>query len=238
MLISYFDEVKPNPQGQPYYWLGGLMLRDDVIQDIESELNQLAHRCFGSYELTQSTEFHATDICSGNRNFRRWRDPAKRLDVLKELARIIDKPDGVFRIAVRLDVARIDESVDYEAMAFMYLVERVNQFARGRRTTSILIGDLEHGGVVERSVRNLSEYRQNGTLYAFGQNIGNIVDTVHFAQSHHSRLLQLADTYMWFKQMLNRTDEPVGIKIELIRFLRQDTDITWEHKYKYWPPEQ
>lgn len=144
----------------------------------------------------------------------------------------------MFRIAVRLDVARIDESVDYEAMAFMYLVERVNQFARGRRTTSILIVDLEHGGVVERSVRNLSEYRQNGILYAFGQSIGNIVDTVHFAQSHHSRLLQLADIYMWFKQMLNRTDEPVGIKIELIRFLRQDTDITWEHKYKYWPPEQ
>ena len=238
MLISYFDEVKPNPQGQPFYWLGGLMLRDDVIQGIESELNQLAHRCFGSYELTQSTEFHATDICSGNRNFRRWRDPARRLEVLKELARIIDKQDGVFRVAVRLDVARIEASVDYEAMAFMYLVERVNQFARGKRTTSILIGDLEHGGVVDRSVRNLAEYRQNGTLYAFGQNIGNVVDTVHFAQSHHSRLLQLADTYMWFKQLLHRTDEPAGIKIELIRFLRQDTDITWEHKYKYWPPAE
>jgi len=236
VLISYFDEVKPNPQGQPYYWLGGLMLRDDLIQSIESELNQLAHRCFGSYDLTQTTEFHATDICSGNRNFRRWRDPARRLEVLQELARIIDKPDGVFRVAVRLDVTRIDAAVDYEAMAFMYLVERVNQFARSRQTTSILIGDHEHGGVVERSVRNLAEYRQNGTLYAFGQSIGNVVDTVHFAQSHHSRLLQLADTYMWFKQLFHRTDQSTGIKVELMRFLRQDTDITWDHKYKYWPP--
>lgn len=241
MLISYFDEVKPNPQGQPYYWLGGLMLRDDVIQDLESELSQLAHRCFDSYELTQTTEFHATDICSGNRNFRRWREPARRLEVLKELVRIIDKPDGVFRVAVRLDVARIDAAVDYEAMAFMYFVERVNQFARSQRTTSILIGDLEHGGVVERSVRNLAQYRQNGTLYAFGQSIGNVVDTAHFAHfahSHHSRLLQLADTYMWFKQLFHRTDQPAGIKVELVRFLQQDTDITWEHKYKYWPPPE
>lgn len=238
MLISYFDEVKPNPQGQPYYWLGGLMLRDDVIQGLESELNQLAHRCFGSYEPTQRTEFHATDICSGNRNFRRWREPARRLEVLKELARIIDKPDGVFRVAVRLDIARIDASVDYEAMAFMYFVERVNQFVRSRRTTSVLIGDLEHGGVVERSVKNLAQYRQNGTLYAFGQSIGNVLDTVHFAHSHHSRLLQLADAYMWFKQLFHRTDQPAGIKVELMRFLRQDTDITWEHKYKYWPPPQ
>jgi len=212
------------------------MVRDDVIQIIESELTQLAHQCFGSYDLTQSTEFHATDICSGNRNFRRWREPARRLEVLQELAKIINKPDGVFRVAVRLDVAKIDKAVDYEAMAFMYLVERINQFARSRGTASILIGDLEHGGVVERSVRNLAHYRQNGTSYAFGQDIGNLVDTVHFAHSHHSRLLQLADTYMWFKQLFHRTDQPAGIKIELMRFLRQDTDITWEHKYKYWPP--
>lgn len=238
MLISYFDEVKPSAQGQPYYWLGGLMLRDDLIQELEAELNQLAHRCFGSYELTQRTEFHATDICTGNRNFRRWREPGRRLEVLKELAKIIDKPDGVFRVTVRLDVNRIDAAVDYEAMAFMYFVEKVNQFARSRQTTSILIGDLEHGGVVERSVRNLAQYRQNGTLYAFGQTIGSIVDTVHFAQSHHSRLIQLADTYMWFKQLFHRTDQPAGIKIELMRFLRHETDITWEHKYKYWPPRQ
>ncbi len=238
MLISYFDEVKPNPQGQPYYWLGGLMLRDEVIPTLESELNQLAHRCFGSYEPTQSTEFHATDICSGNRNFRRWREPARRLEVLKELARIIDKPDGVFRVSVRLDVDRIDASVDYEAMAFMYLVERVNQFSRSRQTTSVLIGDLEHGGVVERSVRNLSSYRSNGTLYAFGQSIGNVIDTVHFAHSHHSRLLQLADAYMWFKQLFHRTDQAAGIKVELKQFLREETDIMWDHKYKYWPPSQ
>lgn len=214
------------------------MIRDDLIQELESELSELAHSCFGSYDLIQSTEFHATDICTGNRNFRRWRTPSRRLEVLQELARIIDKPDGVFRVAVRLDVARIDASVDYEAMAFMYLVERVNQFSRSRQTISILIGDFEHGGVVERSVRNLARYRQNGTLYAFGQTIGNVVDTVHFAHSHHSRLLQLADAYMWFKQLFHRTDEPAGIKVELKEFLRQDTEITWEHKYKYWPPAE
>jgi hypothetical protein len=156
---------------------------------------------------------------------------------LKELARIIDKPDGVFRVAVRLEVDRIDASVDYEAMAFMYFVERVNQFCRARKTTSVLIGDLEHGGVVERSVRSLSHYRSNGTLYAFGQSIGNVIDTVHFAHSHYSRLLQLADTYMWFKQLFHRVDEATGIKVALKQFLRKETDIMWEHKYKYWPPD-
>jgi hypothetical protein len=235
MRICYFDEVKPSPQGQPFYWLGGLMLQDDVIHGLEEELRRLAHDCFGTYELTQQTEFHATDICTGNGCFRRWRIPERRLDVLKELARIIDKPEGVSRVSVRLDISRIDRSVDHEAMAFMFLVEKVNDFARAKGTNALLIGDLEHERVVSRSVRNLAEFRQNGTRYAFGRRIENVLDTVHFAHSHHSRLLQLADAHMWFKQLLNRTDEPSGIKIELIRHLRQHTDITWDHKYKYWP---
>ncbi|HDS1624256.1 TPA: DUF3800 domain-containing protein [Stenotrophomonas maltophilia] len=235
MLIFYFDEVKPNPDGQPYYWLGGLAIRQEVIPEVELSLAELAHECFRTYDLTQSTEFHATDICSGNRNFRRWRDPGRRLDVLKRLAQLMDRPQDVFRVVVRMEVSRIADSVDYEAMAFMFLIEKVNQLCRGRQELGLMIGDLEHGGVVERSVSSLARYRQNGTPYAYGQDIDHLIDTVHFAQSHHSRLLQLADAYIWFMQLSYRTDEPRGIKTELLRFLQAEVNIMWPSKYKFWP---
>jgi len=235
MLICYFDEVKPNPDGQPYYWLGGLAMRDSILQEVESDLSGLGYECFGTYDLLPSTEFHATDICSGNRNFRRWIRPDRRLEVLKRLAQVIARPESIFRVVVRMDVARIARGVDYEAMAFMFLVEKVNQLCRGRQELALMIGDFEHGGVVERSVRSLAQYRQNGTLYAYGQDIDRVIDTVHFAHSHHSRLLQLADVYMWFKQLADRSDEARGIKVELLRYLREDLGIMWPTKYKLWP---
>lgn len=238
MLIAYFDEVKPEDAIQPYFWLGGLMFSEAALPVAEREVDALAEECFGQAERSKRTEFHATDVCSGSRNFRRWRDPGRRFDVLKRLVHVIDQPDGIFRVVVRLDVRRIDEKIDHEALAFIYFVERINQFAKARKTHVLMIGDFEREVIVNRSVENLAGYRRNGTLYAFGQRIGNVVDTVHFAYSHHSRLLQLADTYMWIKQLLGRQEPLADLRAEFAAFVRKQTDISWEHKYKYWPPVQ
>ncbi|WP_313050966.1 hypothetical protein [Stenotrophomonas cyclobalanopsidis] len=62
MLIFYFDEVKPNPDGQPFYWLGGLALKQEVIPEIEMDLAALGHDCFHTYDLLQSTELHARHL--------------------------------------------------------------------------------------------------------------------------------------------------------------------------------
>jgi hypothetical protein len=67
MLLTYFDEVKPQQPGQPYYWLGGLMIVAAMLPVLEAELNALAHDCFGAAAgLTRESEFHATDIASGS----------------------------------------------------------------------------------------------------------------------------------------------------------------------------
>lgn len=215
------------------------MLDEAHIPVVEMELSNLAVKCFGKGSgLTKQTEFHATDIASGCRNFRNWRDPRKRFEVLKDLIRIYDKPDGVFRVAVRIDVPRLYGGVDCDELALMYLVEKVDAFARGRKTTSMLIGDFEKEKAVNRSVQSLAEYREDGTLFAFGRKITNVVDTIHFAHSHHSRLLQLADTYLWTQQVRYRSGEQSELRTELVRFIEKETDTGWEHKYKYWPPAQ
>ena len=238
MLLTYFDEVKPEPQGQTYYWLGGLMVFPEVVPALEAELNAIARECFGNDAPTPETEFHATRICSGSKNFKSWRNPKERFEVLKRLLKVIDQPDGVFRVVVRLEVAKIDESWDTEALALMYLIERVNTFAKLKKTHALLIGDLDNEKAVNRAVRNLAEYRTQGTKYAYGRKIENVIDTVHFAHSHHSRMLQLADTYLWTKQLEHRTDQLSEHRQDLVNFIRKETDISWPHKYKYWPPER
>lgn len=238
MLITYFDEVKPDAERQPYYWLGGLMIAHEILGPIDAEVRALAEQCFGSGALTEETEFHATDICSGAKNFKTWRDLGARLDVLKSLVRIVDKPKGVYRVTVRLDVARIEARLTPESITFMYFVERVNNFAKRQKRKALLIGDLEHKKGVNRAVNSLTRYRENGTEYEYGQEIAHIVDTVHFAASHHSRLLQLADAYMWTRQLVHRRDAPGRMRTALLEFLSKETDIGWAHTYKNWPPER
>lgn len=58
MLITYFDEVKPSDPDQPFYWLGGLAIDDQVIPQLDQEINALVVSCFGAGTgLTKKTEF-------------------------------------------------------------------------------------------------------------------------------------------------------------------------------------
>lgn len=212
------------------------MVEDQAIPQLEQEMNVLAVSCFGKGTgLTKQTEFHATDIASGSGNFKKARNPADRFDLLKQLVKIYDKPDGVYRVAVRLDVARLYTGANMEELALVFLIERVNQFAKGKKTRAMLIGDFEKEKVVNKAVQNLALYREDGTPFAFGQDIASLIDTIHFAHSHHSRLLQLADTYMWTQQLRHRPGPQPALRADLIKFINENTGTNWEHKYKYWP---
>jgi len=235
MLLTYFDEVKPGA-GQPYYWLGGLMVTPEIVPTLEAEMNTLAEACFGANAgLTKDTEFHATDIWSGKRNFKKLKNPARRSEILQHLLTVAKQRDGVFHIAVRLDIAKLtamDES-DVAPTALMYLIERINRFAKKQGTQALLIGDMENEKVVNRSVAELAEYRAGGTRFAYGGPINNVIDTIHFAQSHHSRMLQLADACMWYRQLGDRTDAQTQLRKDLLVFCRQlDFGLS---TYKYWP---
>jgi hypothetical protein len=119
MLITYFDEVKPSVPDQPFYWLGGLIVDDQIIPQLEQEINAVS--CLGAGTgLTKKTEFHATDISSGRRNFKKARNPADRFEMLKQLIRIYDKPDGVFRVAVRYNVSGLYAGKSAEELSLIY----------------------------------------------------------------------------------------------------------------------
>jgi hypothetical protein len=158
VLLTYFDEVKAEAQGQPYYWLGGLMVDPEAMPILEADVNALARECFRDDTPAPETEFHATDISAGSKNFKGWRNPKDRFEVLKRLLRIINQPDGVFRVVVRLEVSRISDSLDPEALALMFLIEKINSFARVKKTHALLIGDLDNQKAVNRAVGNLAEY--------------------------------------------------------------------------------
>lgn len=236
MLLAYFDEVKPQLPDQPYFWLGGLVVAPEVAPVVEKEMAALAEECFGKGAgLSKETEFHATAIANRTGPFKKLADPNRRFEILRRLIACYNKPEGVFRVTVRLDVAKLYAGTVAEDLALMFLLEKVDVLAGAQKTVAMLIGDLEKEKVVNRSVQNLHKYRQNGTPYDFGRPIERVIDTLHFAHSHHSRLLQLADVFLWTRQLAGRTTPQSDLRAALVKHISAETDTYWDHKYKHWP---
>lgn len=205
--IAYFDEVKYEKGKQSFYWLGGIVVDAKYVQKLERSVDDLAEEYFGNRLLTRGTEFHASDICHRKSNFKDEKDHGKRSGLLKRLMAILSDSE-IARICVRLEPDRMYKSLNQiPSMAFMYFVEQVESYLAASKDIGILIGDRESAAVSKDFVTALSHYRTYGTSYQMGIELKHLIDTVHFTESHHSRMLQLADAFVWLYQFAKFSKE-------------------------------
>lgn len=197
MFLIYFDEVKHDPPEQEAQLFGGIAVKDTDAQEIEDRMNELAEKYFGSKVLSKGTEFHAKDIVQGKSNCK-GRKPEERMEMLKDLLDVLGKP-SISRIYARMTPSKVSFPTDPESDTFMLFVEKTEAFLKSKSDIGMLFGDYDHK-MITPSITNLSQYRIGTTSWALGRKIECLVDTVHFAHSHHSRLVQLADVYVYCKQ--------------------------------------
>lgn len=234
MKLIFFDESKNDPD-YPHYHLGGVCLDDSVLLEIESKIQMLAIEAFGTAELSEATEFHAAEIYHRRKNFKEWNDFGKRVALLGKFLEILSRED-VQLIDIQINCKLLHDGQRAEEIAFMYLCERANGLVGSQKSLGMLIGDRESDRHAARHATTLSNYRANKTDFAYGREIKNLVDSVHFTQSHLSRFLQLADVYVWVQQFRNRnrgsTDKRHRAIFDLLK--RGDIDL-FPAKYKNWP---
>ncbi len=233
MHIAYFDEVKYQSGNQPYFWFGCLLVPSDRVVELENEVANLSRACFGRSTLSRNTEFHAADIFRGKANFKGV-DINKRLEVLKKLVEILSAHNDVGRIFVRLNPSKMHTVDDLERRAFVFLAERIELELRAREDYGVLIGDKDRAKLSTIFAEDLSRYRETSTPYAYGGKLTKLIDTVHFTDSHTSRMLQLADTYVFVKQLCQR-DPTTFPGNELVRYAREEMDFGYANRYKIWP---
>ncbi len=229
-FITYFDEVKADPkQGRVHYFVGGITIPMAIISSIEGQLNDLAQQAFGSIELTPETEFHASFIYRGAGPFK-GKKPQERIDLLTALAAILSSHADIKRVYAAIDSSKLYNSKQAPEFAFAHFCERV-QMLLGRNQSTILIGDRDDEQMKEM-VRAFARYRANGTPWSYGIAITSIVDSVHFAQSHHSRMIQLADAYLFFAT--HTCGSRKGPMAEALSAALAKVDL-FPHRYKHWP---
>ncbi len=234
MILIFFDEAKNDPD-YPHYHLGAVCIGEDTLVDLEAKVNALTLKSFGVATLSQATEFHAAEIFHRKKNFKTWDNFEKRVSLLGEFMDLLSL-EGVGRIDIQINCDLLHPGQVAEDIAFMFLCERANSYAKAKKTLGMLIGDRESDRHASRFATTLSQYRAKGTDFAFGQDIQNLVDSVHFTQSHLSRFLQLADVYTWLLQFKNRNKSSTNIRHQSIFDLMRRGHINlFPSKYKEWP---
>jgi hypothetical protein len=113
-------------------------------------------------------------------------------------------------------------------MAFAYFCERV-ELSLEAGTKTLLIGDQDDQHA-KAMIAAFAQYRTNGTPWDYGIKIKGIIDAVHFARSHHSRMIQLADVYLFLITHRGRK----GWFADKLREGLKGIDL-WAHRYKAWP---
>jgi hypothetical protein len=231
--LVYIDEVKHQPPVQPYHWLCALAFPEDAIQAADQALARLAESYFGTSILDAANEFHARDIVHGKAAFK-GRPMKERVELFTALLDIIGSSPTIGRIEIRIEPEKMTAG-HYKDMAFMFLVEKVDDYMRQCKSIALLIAD-EDRELAGTNVTSLSSYKSGGTQYAFGKAINNIVDTIHHTCSHHSRLLQLADVYVYTLAMAEG-DHDKYPQNKIIEHARNEARILFPTKYKNWPTD-
>jgi hypothetical protein len=229
MYVTYFDEVKYDPtQGQNSYWVGGICVKMDHIAGLEEQANKIAEEWFKSQELTQATEFHGKALYFGQFPCKGWK-PERRLKILMSLVDIVAQQNVIRRVYAKINVPKLQLPAKAAEFAFAHFCERVQLLVGD--TKCLLIGDLDKDQT-NRTIQEFQQYRIKGTPWEFGIEIPSIVDCVHFAHSHHSRMLQLADIYLFA-----RTHRDSGRKGEMADKFTANmaTRNITAQRYKEWP---
>lgn len=224
--------MKYNPPKERFYWLCGLAIPEDEISSVEAALAAKAQAEFGSDELLKATEFHGSLIVSGKGHYKA-RPVHDRVQLFNDLASVIDSHPNIGRVVVRLDPTGISRE-DLHHIAFMFLVEKVDQLMKARSSRALLIADHDQQ-MAAPNVRSLAGFRKHGTDFAFGQQIEHVVDTIHHTRSHESRLLQLVDIYA-YAMSLRQQMPTAPHRVAIVAHLNSLSNFWWPTKYKHWPP--
>jgi hypothetical protein len=234
MKLVFFDEAKNDPD-YPHYHIGATCIDEQELSVLEQRISAISQKAFGTAELSRATELHAANIYHRKSNFKHRRVFHERLEIIKDFIDILSL-DAVQLIDVQINCDLLQASQSAEEIAFMFLCERANDLVKSKGSLGMLIGDRESDHLSDRFSTTLSGYRAQGTNFAFGRDIHNLVDSVHFTHSHLSRFLQLADIYAWLLQFVNRNRGSSDARhLQVFGLLRRDEVNLFPSKHKEWP---
>lgn len=198
MHLTYFDENKYS-EDNPYFFIGGFLVSEEKVLDLEKTLTQIQYNFFGSSSLRKDTEFHGKEMFHGKAHFKGIK-LSKRVQLFKDLTTFIinnELPIRMICIDVKSHRKKYTFPIPEYRLGLMLILERFCDYLEEVNDIGVVFGDYEEDEIA-KAILDFSEFKFVGkTPMHFGRPLGRLIDTVYFTHSHHSRFLQVADVLVF-----------------------------------------
>ena len=196
--LAYIDETCRGD----LYFVVAVVVGDECIQSLEDGLSEVlkeAARTVGH----PISELHGHPIFHGEGEWE-GAPPAVRISLYRQAMRAVGRQDVHIFIS-GVDVRGLAQRYGAKAwhphdVVLRHLLERVNDHAELRREPALVIADELGRDDRLRHRTTLAHVKSVGTGGIRSSKLSRIVDTIHFAPSQHSRLLQAADLVAFLHQ--------------------------------------
>jgi hypothetical protein len=208
--LAYLDESYT----QDHYFIGAVVVGEHPAAALSRTLDAVAERARSAYlpELSIPLELHAHPMFNAHHEWKPLKGRSRTLiSVYDQAMRAIGEQDVdlFFRgLDCRRHRLRYPDPWPEHDVVLRHLLERLNDFGTVRGEQVLVIADEIQDA--ERHRANLSRFRLGGTPGYRRSRLDHILDTLHFAPSQHSRLLQAADlvTFLYRRRSTIKETDP------------------------------
>jgi hypothetical protein len=227
VLLAYVDES----YADDWFAMAALLVDGPAAVALSSELDRVAAAATEAYGLRPDVEVHGFEVFHGKEG---WAGvPVRaRVGVFDDVVDAVAAQD-VQVIARSMDVVGQKARYAYpdppHSVVLQHLLERVDEHATSRGTYALVIADEVDGQVRHRT--DLSTYREVGTLGYRHRKLTRIVDTLHFAPSNASRLVQAADmiAFLYRRTFMHQESDERSRKAKVSMWKRLEPRIIHQH---------
>jgi hypothetical protein len=239
VLLTYVDES----YSEHSYYIAALLCPEDQALSLTGALDGVVQKAAATFAgLSPDAELHGYDLLQGKRDWTPLTQQVRaRIDVYAGAFQAIADHD--VRIVIRgVDTRKLCDrysgiAADPHSVVLTHVLERVDEYAERAGELALVIADEPGRHDHQRQYRSdLLRYRAQGTWSYRGRVITRIVDTLHFAPSAASRLVQAVDLVVFLHNRIQGTAPNADSRATATNaalWLRIEDRI--EHQYHWYP---
>jgi Protein of unknown function (DUF3800) len=200
VLLAYVDESYTHDM----YFIASLLCPDREALSLTRALDEVVVRACESHGIRPEAELHGHDLFQAKGDWSLLaKAPHARIGIYGEAFQAIGDHD-VKIVICGVNSRRLRERYttadDPHALVLANLLERVDEYVARNGEYALVIAD--EIPQQNRYRVDLSRYKQHGIWGARTRLLTHIVDTLHFAPSSESRLVQAADLIAFMYQRM------------------------------------
>jgi hypothetical protein len=193
MFLCYIDEADDRVN----YYITALVINSKDVRALHEALDSVMEYAEVNYKVPKSIELHGYSLVQAEHDWKILKgNIAAQKDIYAKAMNEISNLD--LRIYIRgVPINHYQKrygtnTIDIHLTALLWNLERVQDYVESQDTEVLVIADELRGG--QEALREaIRFYRENPTYGYKGRILDRVVDSLHFAPSKDSRLLQATD---------------------------------------------